>query len=457
MNPMPKINKRKIGITVSKRERNLLLVLLVAVLAFLAFWFVLTPQGKAIGVLKEEKIHYDNEMAKINETIAKENHINKEFETLNKDFNRLSERYYQEPNQPELIQVLNEIIEEGKLEVSQLSFKDADTIEVEGVKLNALGVSTPIKGTYDDLEHFLTQLRLSDKRLVVDQLTITKDEKDKVSGQIFFNAFAYGGAKPKKDGYFYKNVFAEESKENPFIAFEGYVDSSSSGGSGGDEEEISKRTVLSDLEDDNIFFMGTSPSITGKVRRVNNPKYGKTALRTEYFLSTDYKEERAYIILDNQNISLKYPPSSIGVWAYSYGYSPVSVGMRLQDLDGRKIDVELEKGVGWKGWKFISASPPQDVNLYPLVLDRIYMELGANRDDFGVLLFDRIEAEYSKDDEEEEESPGYRFYVVKPGDTFISISRMFYGTDSYYRKIMQDNGITDGSALEAGKVLVIRN
>lgn len=443
---------------VSKRETGLLLVLLVAVLGFLAFKFLLSPQAGVIEALKEEKIGYEDELAKLQAIVAKENYLNKEWETLTKDFRQIAKKYYQKPDQPELIHALNEIIDGGKLEVSHLSFKDEETIEMEGVELKSLGVSTPFVGTYDDLEIFLSQLRDNEKRLIVENLTITKDEKDIVNGQVSFNAFAYGGVRPKDEGYFYENVFADESKQNPFAAFDGYVDAPPSSDGYWDNDEIVKRTVLADLENDYIYFMGTAASVTGKVNRVNSPKYGKTSIRTEYFLSTDYKEERAYVVLDNQNINLKFPPNQVGIWAYSYGYSPVTVGMRFQDLDGRKIDVELEKGVGWKGWKFISATPPQDVNLYPLCLDRIYMELGPNRDDYGVLLFDRIEAEYAKEEEEEEgEKPGYKFYVVKPGDTLMGISRMFYGSDSYYLKIMKDNGITDSTVLEAGKVLVIRN
>ena len=37
----------------------------------------------------------------------------------------------------------------------------------------------------------------------------------------------------------------------------------------------------------------------------------------------------------------------------------------------------------------------------------------------------------------------------------MSISEKFYGTNSKYNKIMQDNGLKSDSDLETGKVLVI--
>jgi len=130
--------------------------------------------------------------------------------------------------------------------------------------------------------------------------------------------------------------------------------------------------------------------------------------------------------------------------------------MRFQDMDGRKIYLELAKGVNWTGWQFISASPPQDINIYPLTLDRIYFELEPNRDDYGVMLFDQIEADYPSNKKNEVlEEHNYIFYVVKPGDTLKTISKKFYNTESYHTKLAKDNALDINDELKAGKVLVI--
>ncbi len=452
-----KLNRNKPKIfNVSKKEKNLLLILLIAVLGFLIYRFVFIPQEGKIDVLKVEKNEYDEELAKIDEIISRENMINKEWDSLNKDFEKLSSRFYQEPNQPDLIYILNDIVDNGKLEVSQMSFRDPEKIELDGMELNSLGVTAPFRGSFTDLEIFLSDLRSSEKRLLVDQLSISKDDGNIVNGQVAFNAFAYGGVKAKEDGYFYKNEFLYEGKSNPFVAYEGYVESPDyiEGSAPGSDE---RRTLLADLENNQIYFMGTTSDVTGKVDRVNIPKYGKTSIRAEYFISSNFSSERAYVVLDEQNILLKYPPQSIGVWAYSYSYSPVIVGMRFQDMDGNKIDMEIERGVNWIGWEYISATPPQDINLYPLQLDRIYMELAPNRDDYGILLFDRIEAAYPRNEDDTIVKPKYTYYMVKPGDTVMGISKMFYGSESQYLKLMKDNGITNSSVLEVGKVLVIQN
>ena len=81
----------------------------------------------------------------------------------------------------------------------------------------------------------------------------------------------------------------------------------------------------------------------------------------------------------------------------------------------------------------------------------------ANRDEYGVFLFDGIEASYAKkgEKEEEEELPNYELYMVKPGDTLKSISKSFYGSESKHIKIAENNGLDANKDLEIGTVLVI--
>lgn len=86
-------NKPKRSINISKKEKNLLLILLVAILFWFSYKFVLIPQGKAIEKLKTDKLNYENELIKIQEILARENGIKREWENLNTEFIRVSEKY----------------------------------------------------------------------------------------------------------------------------------------------------------------------------------------------------------------------------------------------------------------------------------------------------------------------------------------------------------------------------
>ena len=450
-------NKRPIKmLNISKKEKNLLLILFTAIVFWVSYKYVLTPQSESLSRLKNEKDVYESQLFETEEFIASENALNREWENLNAEYKMISQKYYPSIDQPEIIHMLNSIIDNGKLEIPSMSFGEPEALEIEGIEANHLDIFLPFRGSFIDLELFLSELSNSPKRFLINQLSLTKENNNMLSGQISMSSFTYEGEKATKDGYFYVNAYNSPSKVNPFTAFEGYVEVPVYSGDPLEDATEEKRALLADLEDDHIYYMGTSSEVTGKVSRFGTAKYGKTSIRAEYFISTGYQPERAYVVLDDQNINIKYPPPSIGIWAFSYGYSPVTVGLRFQDMDGRKIDVELERGVNWTGWKYISASPPQDINVYPLKLDRVYMELGSNRDDYGVLLFDRIEASYPSEDDKKEEMASYVFYVVKPGDTLKSISESFYGSESQYKKLMKDNGLVENTILEAGKVLVIQ-
>ncbi|HZK00885.1 MAG TPA: LysM domain-containing protein, partial [Tissierellaceae bacterium] len=98
------------------------------------------------------------------------------------------------------------------------------------------------------------------------------------------------------------------------------------------------------------------------------------------------------------------------------------------------------------------------IAMYPIKLTHIYYELPEGRDDFGVLIFDKLEAFYPhhfEDSTETKKTPEHLFYEVKPGDSVSTISQQIYGTMSYKNEIMKNNDIKAGEVLPVGKILVL--
>ena len=445
-------NKPKSLLNISKKEKSLLLLLAAVILLWLFYRFVLTPQEAAIQQLKVEKASYEKEQLKIQEILAEEKIIDNQLNSIRAEYEEMSQKYYSGVDQPELMHMINGIVDNSKLEIPSISFEEPEDAALDGLEAKLSGVALAYRGSYSDLENLLSQLRNSPKKLLIEQLSLDREDQDTINGQLSLNSIALSGNAAIKDGYFYTNGYSAQGKADPFEAFNGYVEVAVGPGDGSEE----KRALLSDLESDAVYYMSTDTGVTGNVERIAGGKFGKTSIRTEFYISTGYQPERAYIVLDDQNINIKFPPPAIGIWAYSYGYSPATVGMRFRNPDGEKIDLKLTEGVNWIGWKYISAAPPQDVKLYPLTLDRVYVELGPNKDDYGVLLFDRIEASYPESGENAVNPDNFEFYVVQPGDTLADISEKFYGTRSQYTKLAKDNGLASNEILEAGKVLVIR-
>ncbi len=452
--------KKKINI--SKKEKNLIILLLLVVLFWLFYRFVFTKQSIKIAELKQEKSNYNDELLKIDTILAKDKVIAAEWTELNGNVSHIQSKYFPTIEQPKIMHMLNSIVDNNSLKVPGMYFSGSDYAMLGDIETKYLGISIPFEGSYNELGTFLSNLRASPKRFLVNQLAISKGDDGILSGQISLNTYSYGEIIDGGADSAYNAEVQKVIKEDPFSPYEGYETETKKDiyddGAIDIAEETKKRTILENFEGDDIYFMSTNPNVTGKVSKFNISKHDKYSLRTEYFISTENKEERAYVVLDDKDIYLKYPPTSIGIWAHSYGYSPVILGFRFQDQDGKKIDLELARGINWTGWEFIEIMPPQDIKLYPLKLDRVYLELGANRDDYGVILFDNIETEYPlMDNEEERQYKIYSFYLVQYGDTLESISEKLYGTKSKYKEIMKENGLDKNSSLEVGQILVIPN
>lgn len=455
-------NLEKRRFIISKKEKKLFLLLFLVTIFWLFNKFVFTVQGIKIAELKQEKDNYKKELSNIDTMLSKDSAIVDKWTRLNGGIDNIIEKYFSATEQPEIMHVLSEIIDNSSLKVPGIYFAEPDYSILDDIKIKYIGVSIPFEGSYDDLGTFFAHLSLSSKRFVVTQFNISKNDIDTLSGQISLKAYSFDEVIEYSTSPINKMVVKSVMKENPFIPFEGYIEESDYDAYYGyndnlTDKDIEKRTILEEFEGEDIYFMASSNNVTGKVTKFNSPKNGKHSLRAEYFISADYEEERAYVVLDDKEIYLKYPPSSIGVWVYSYGYSPILLGFRFQDQEGNKIDSELARGVSWIGWEFIEAMPPQDIKMYPLKLDRIYLQLGANRHDYGVILFDDLEASYPNVISEENQDNGYSFYVVQHGDTLMSISEKTYGTSLKYELIMNQNGLNSNSELEVGQILVIPN
>jgi len=454
-------NFSKLSISISKKEKRLLIILLFAIFLWVVNKFTLSVQSAEILELEQKKDSYEAELNKINAILEKDKPITDKLNEVNRDIKHIRAKYFSDIDQPKIMSLLNDIIDNNNLNIPSMNFSEPDKVTINDMETMYIDISIPFEGSYEELSSFFSQLRSSSKKFLVTQLTLSKNSDNLLSGEIGLNAYSYDEAIEGYTDYSHIQNVQNTIKENPFKPFEGYKENNAEDEIYDDDYLIANdnkhKTVLENFENSDVYFMTSSSNATGKVSLFNNSKYGNHSLRMEYLISTYDTEERAYVVLDDKDIILKYPPSSIGVWAHSYAYLPATIGLRFKDQEGNKIDLELARGVNWKGWEYIEGMPPQDINIYPLKLDRIYLQLGANRDDYGVILFDNLEALYpktNKEYDEDNEDTSYIFYVVQYGDTLESISEKIYGTKTKTKTIMNQNGLND-SDLEAGQILVI--
>lgn len=463
------LKKKLKGRKLTKNEKILLTILGTIVVLMSVYRFVIEPQKTKLSDLTDKKIEYEEQIAQINEVLRNEENIDKEWTSLHREKDLILSKYFPNLNQPEIIYLLNELLVSEDIHILDMSFSTPSEELIGDLSVRTMDITIPYRGSYKGLTDIIKGIESSPKKILISNLIVDRDMNGELVGNIGLKLYSLEGIADIDEELAYIDTGIIEGKTNPFVAFEGYkkeeieedlekeeVDSTGSVYTPNTGEEIVdnyQSELLEDFEDGGLYFIPSHKNIEGRVSKSSNSKSKKHSLRLEYNILAVEEENRAYIDLTDRNIFIKYPPENIGLWVYSHSYSPVTLGLRFKGQAGEKIDVELSKGINWIGWDYIEANPPQDLSLYPLQLDRIYLELSFNRDDFGVILFDKLEAKYPKDTNKSKEK--FTFYIVEKGDTLNKISLKNYGTINKKNLIIKYNDIKTDKDLIEGKILVI--
>ncbi len=448
-------------------ERTLLILLAIVLLVYFSNRFVLIPQAEAKSMLESEIVELDNRIAAMNDTIKREDNIRKEWEMLHRERNEILKNYFPVLDQSQIIYLLNDLITDERVAINELSFSNPSDESMGEISVKNMSISVPYSGTYDGTIDVIKSICSSIPRVVVDSLNMSRESDSNISGSMSLKIYSLEGIAEADPDVIDVKTAEGESERSLFASYEGYSETMSGGVSGGayaggaasgtgiSEGSYAKVFRLHDFEVRNYYFIPSNEFVKGNVEPSTIHRSGKYSLRFEYNILALGQENRAYIDL-GPDIELKYPPNNISVEVNAFGYSPGTIGFRFRTQDGEDIDVVAAKGISWLGWSEVEASPPQDLNLYPLKLTHIYFEMPFNRDDIGVFLIDKLQAFYPvNQDSQGNTQPIYDFYVVKPGDTITSISRQIYGTVAYVNEIMKNNSLTSGDILPVGKVLVL--
>ncbi len=456
----------------TKSEKVLLTLLATVLVVYLSNRFILLPQAEKVSSLETDIVVLDNQIADMTSTIQKEDNIKKEWEMLNRERDEILENYFPILDQAQMIYLLNDLIENDKVTISELSFSSPGQETMGEMAVQNMSISVPYSGSYDGTMEVVKALGASPRRIVVDSLSMARGNEAELSGNMSLKIYSLEGI-AETDPDVIPIEIAEGSRDGSlFASYEGYTDGSivggtsgggygSGGGSGSgsgtaiDNSAYVKVYKLHDFEIRNYSFVPSNQFIKGNVEPSTIKKSGKYSLRFEYNMLAIGEENRAYIDLGS-GLELNYPPNTINMWVNAFGYSPGTLGLRFRTQDGQDIDIEAAKGISWLGWSEVEAATPKDLNLYPLRLTHIYFEMPFNRDDIGVLLIDKLEAHYPVNQDSSVQNQSiYDFYVVKSGDSVTDISRQIYGTIAYVNEIMENNSLTAGDILPVGKVLVL--
>lgn len=462
--------KRKVR-QLTKNEKVLLTLLGIILSFWLSYRFIYIYQTEKMQALQLERMEYEVAIEDINSTLRREKTINKEWEALNKEKERIISNYFPTLDQAQIIYLLNELTTHDDVDIEDLSFSRPSMSEFEDFQVNSMDISVPYSGDYQGIIDVLNSIKQSPRKITIDHLSMDRTSGEDLSGNMTLRVYSLDGIADSDPEVIYVDTVASSIKETPFGAFESFTDSEFEYIDGDEkyegryssdneyyEEKYIRRIVLNDFEELNYDFIPSSILAKGDISLSSLAKSGKKSLRMEYNIVAIEDENRVYVNIEDSGNLLKYPPNYIGMWVNSYGYSPGTIGLILRGQMGEEIDVVATKGINWMGWEYVETSLPTDISLYPLIVDKLYFEIPKGREDFGVFNIDKMEAIYPRQDYEDNsgDDSSYFFHIVQKGDTLENISQRYYGTKNYKSEIIELNDIQSGDILPAGKVIVMK-
>ena len=107
---------------ISSRERNLLLLLFIAVGGYLFYTFIYTPQFEKLESLKQEKQAKQDQYNQMQALINSEGNIDLEIETIKNELLPIADTYFGDINQEETIVLLDDFAQKAGLDVKGIKF-----------------------------------------------------------------------------------------------------------------------------------------------------------------------------------------------------------------------------------------------------------------------------------------------------------------------------------------------
>ncbi len=455
------LRKRKIR-QLTKKEKILLILLGIVILFWLSYRFIYIAQVEKMKALSLEKIEYEAAIQDINLILRREKSINNEWYDLNEKKKKIIASYFPTLDQAQIIYLLNDLTSHEDVEIQDISFSRPSMTDFEDFQVRSMDISIPYSGKYQGIIDILDSIKNSPRKIAVNYLSIDRSSDGNLNGNMDLKIYSLDGIAESDKDIIYIDTSSAKEKDNPFSGYESYEKGMSEEGElDADEVELKPyiEDILLDFESRNCYFVPSQELVKGDVSLSTNSKSKRHSLKLEYNIIAIDEENRAFIDVTKNRIVLKYPPNSIGIWIYSYDYSPVTFGIGFKGQMGEDILVPFTEGIGWTGWKYIETNPPEELSLYPLKLERLYLEIPSDRDNYGVLLIDKLEAMYTRniDEDGNDSSIGdFIFHVVDRGDTLEKISENYYGVKTYKDEIRKLNELKTGDILPVGKVLVLK-
>lgn len=203
----------------SKREKNLILILILVIILWLFNKIVFLPQRNKINILEVEKLEYEEELNKINHLLAKGNQEQDGSLELDEEKEKLLKEYLPTIEQAQILYILNDLIDTSNIKVINMEFFDIETEEVSEdnqLPLKYMDIIIEYEGKYDELMNFLSKIKKAPGKFLIRSIDINKDNNGLVKGQIGLRAYSIEGIFPENETRIDIKTKINGKRKNPF-------------------------------------------------------------------------------------------------------------------------------------------------------------------------------------------------------------------------------------------------
>ena len=227
----------------SKREKGLLLVLILSVVLFGYYRFIIVPQNLALADLEVQLHTVEQEHMALQRTVASEDQLKQQLKEIDQDLFSIAGGFYGELEQEDIILIINDFLVKDVFDISAVNFSlpqaevlqsaTVDSADTEEEEMNGSSRKEPLtflktssqfsyESNYAGLVNLLAHLRQYQGKALVSSMSIAGNDNGQLTGSItldFYNvpqiAHYYPG-RPKAITYTLTDHVQGSGLSNPF-------------------------------------------------------------------------------------------------------------------------------------------------------------------------------------------------------------------------------------------------
>ncbi len=372
--------------TLTNRDKKLLMILGVTLLLFAYYQFILVPQEERLEELEAQRDLVLVEQARITALIAEKPTLEEEIANYTDEMDTMKEYYYGNLEQEELLAMVNHFNPQEVIGFRNYQFTDM-TDRTEEIFHEAYGLSMDFVGPYDAIKTFLGRFEAEDKLIAMNSFRLMKDQNGSLTGSI---NMAFHGL-PTLNGYNGTYTTFETYRTNapfqgetPFDSFDGYQQGQSAsevivieddGDLGPMPPSVIRRTVAG-FEGQAFFTVPKPENIVAKTSFTGRAHTGAYGLDIDYNFLERMPEASINLVFDGSPVMIDRAGERLSLFVYARESSNHPLGVVLIDATGKQTELSFtgERQIG--AWSEVSTGLPGDLS-YPVKVQRIVIGSGG--------------------------------------------------------------------------------